>query len=98
MTWNRTAEPTVEEVAPGHLLMFMRTELGRLFQSWSADDGETWTAPQPTLLAAPNAPAQLRRIPVTGDLVVVWSQASEEDVERGVGHTNAPTSMQKAPT
>ena len=40
MTWNRTAEPTVEEVAPGLLLMFMRTELGRLYQSWSCDNGE----------------------------------------------------------
>lgn len=96
MNWNRTAEPTVEEVAPGHLLMFMRTELGRLYQSWSSDNGETWTAPKPTLLAASNSPAQLKRIPSTGDLVVVWSQASEEDVERGVGRSRLSTAVSRS--
>ncbi len=96
MTWNRTAEPTVEEVAPGHLLMFMRTELGRLYQSWSTDNGETWTAPKPTLLAAPNAPAQLKRIPSTGDLVCVWSQASEEDVKKGAGRSRLSTAVSRS--
>ena len=64
--------------------MIMRSELGRLFQSWSNDNGETWTAPTPTSLAASSSPAQLRRIPATGDLVVVWSQASEEEIEKGL--------------
>jgi len=96
MTWNRTTEPTIEEVAPGHLLMFMRTELGRLYQSWSTDNGETWTAPTPTLLAASSSPAQLLRIPATGDLVVVWSQASEQDIERGVGRSRLSTAVSRS--
>ena len=41
--WNATYsyvnEPSVAEVSPGRLLMVMRTGLGRLFQSWSDDNG-----------------------------------------------------------
>ena len=83
MMWHMTGEATVTEVEPGKLLMFMRNDLGRLFQSWSPDNGETWTAPQPTQLAASNAPAQLRKIPGTGDLLVVWTQISEEELRKG---------------
>ncbi|PYV11614.1 MAG: hypothetical protein DMG07_18815, partial [Acidobacteria bacterium] len=83
MMWHMTGEPTAVEVQPGKLLMFVRNDLGRLFQSWSYDNGETWTAPQPTQLAASNAPAQLRRIPGTGDLLVVWTQIGEEELRKG---------------
>src|SRR5262249_28726275 len=36
-------ESSVTEVAPGRLLMVMRNGLGRLFQAWSNNNGETWT-------------------------------------------------------
>src|SRR5262249_35221917 len=75
-------EPSVAEVAPGHLLMMMRTGLGRLYQAWSHDNGETWTRPQPTALAATQTPAQIRQLP-NGHLLIVWNQESEEDVKRG---------------
>ncbi len=75
-------EPTVTEVAPKQLLMFHRTPLGRLFQSWSYDDGETWTRPQPTQLAADNSPAKLVTLPGTGHLLCVWTQHNEEEVRR----------------
>ena len=58
-------EPSLAEVAPGRLLMMMRNGLGRLFQAWSFDDGETWTNPLPTSLAASTTPAQIRSIPST---------------------------------
>ena len=68
--WNATYsyvnEPSVAEVSPGRLLMVMRTGLGRLFQSWSEDNGETWSRPAPTSLAATTTPAQIRSIPATG--------------------------------
>ena len=35
----RANEPVVAEVSPDHLLMIMRTPLGRFFQSWSSDNG-----------------------------------------------------------
>ena len=96
MTWNRATEPTVAEVSPGRLLMFVRTELGRMFQSWSSDNGETWTAPTATLLAASSAPAQLRRIPATGDLLAVWSQASEEEIRKGLIRSRLSTAVSRS--
>ena len=77
-------EPTVTEISPGYLLMFMRTGLGRLYQAWSYDDGETWTRPQPSALAADRSPAQLRTLPGTNHLLCVWTQHNEEEIRRGL--------------
>lgn len=49
------SEPSVAEVAPKRLLLFMRTGLGRVFQAWSNDEGETWTRPQPRSAVCPRA-------------------------------------------
>ena len=76
-------EPVVTDVSPGHLLMFHRTGLGRFYQSWSADDGSSWTQPEPTALASAQAPAALRRIPGTDDLLLIWNQSSADEIWRG---------------
>ena len=76
-------EPAVVEVSDGHLLMLLRTSLGRFYQSWSSDDGTTWSRPEPSHLAAAQAPPALARIPGTGDLLVLWNQASPEEIESG---------------
>ena len=81
--WSCT-EPTVAEYSPKHLLMFYRTALGRLFQSWSCDDGTNWTRPRPSQLSASQAPAFLKRIPGTNDLLVIWNQVSGDEIERGL--------------
>ena len=80
--FNPVNESSVAEVAPGRLLMVMRNGMGRLFQAWSTDNGETWTRPQPTALASSNAPAQIRKLP-NGHLLMVWNQESEEEIKRG---------------
>ncbi len=99
MDWNATysfvEEPSVAEVAPGRLLMMMRSGLGRLFQAWSDDDGETWTRPQPTSLAATTTPAQVRSIPATGHLLIVWNQDSEEEVKRGYNRTRLSSAVSR---
>tara|TARA_B100000949_G_scaffold230661_1_gene241501 strand:- start:813 stop:2150 length:1338 start_codon:yes stop_codon:yes gene_type:complete len=77
-------EPTVTEISPGYLLMFIRNGLGRLYQAWSHDDGETWTRPQPSSLAADRSPAQLRTMPGTNHLLCVWSQHNEDEIRRGL--------------
>ena len=76
-------EPVVTDVSPGHLLMFHRTGLGRFYQSWSADDGANWTQPEPTSLATAQAPAALRHIPGTDDLLLIWNQSSADEIWRG---------------
>lgn len=79
----RCNEPVTAEVSPGHLLMFFRTPLGRLYQSWSRDDGTSWSLPEPTALASSLAPAALDRIPGSDDLLVIWNQHSADEIARG---------------
>ena len=87
-------EPSLTEVSPGRLLMFMRTALGRLYQSWSYDNGETWTRPQPTALAASTTPAQIRTLH-NGHLLIVWNQDSEEEIKRGYSRMRVSSAVSR---
>jgi hypothetical protein len=66
-------EPGVVELKDGSLLMFMRCDLGFIYQSLSTDEGITWSDPQPTSLRSPVSPSTLKRIPGTGDLLAIWN-------------------------
>ena len=77
-------EPAVVELKDGRLLMFGRTNLGRIFQSYSDDRGATWGQPAPTELALLPSPCSLRRIPTTGDLLVIWNQSSAWEIMNGL--------------
>ena len=98
LDWNGifsfTNEPSVTEVAPGKLLMFMRTGLGRLFQSWSHDSGETWTRPAATSLASSTAPPQIKTFS-NGHLLCVWNQQSEEEVRQGYLRTRLSSAVSR---
>ena len=80
----RCNEPAIAEVSPDHLLMLMRTPLGRFYQSWSSDNGTIWSHPEPSSLATALAPAAMTRLPGTGDLLVIWNQASPDEIEKGL--------------
>ena len=82
-TFSFVNEATVAEVAPGRLMMMLRTGLGRLYQAWSTDDGSTWSRPEPTSLAASTTPAYLASLPHPGHLLVVWNQHSEREIKQG---------------
>ena len=69
-------EPKIEELKDGRLLMVMRTQLGAVFKSYSKDGGNTWSKPQTTGLRAPESCPGLRRIPQTGDLVLIWNHST----------------------
>ena len=90
-----TFEPSVTEVSPGKLLMLMRTRVGRYFQAWSQNNGETWTRPQPTQLAGTQAPAQVRTIKDTGHLLCVFTQQSSEEVRRGFMRTRLTSAISR---
>ncbi|MFV1996131.1 MAG: sialidase family protein, partial [Verrucomicrobiales bacterium] len=66
-------EPEVIELEDGRVAMILRTQLGHIAASYSQDEGETWTEAQSWGVRAPEAPATLRRIPSTGDLLLVWN-------------------------
>jgi len=89
------AEPSVVEVTPGRLMMIARTKLGRLFQAWSGDDGETWSRLVPSQLAGTQAPGQIRRLPGTGHLLVVWTQQSHEEVRKGFIRTRLSSAISR---
>ena len=78
-------EPGVVELKDGRVLMYFRTDLGRIYQSFSSDQGVTWTSPEPMSLTAPVSPAIVKRIPSTGDLLIVWNHTLPH--RRG-GHTD----------
>ena len=88
-------EPSVAEVAPGRLLMVMRSTLGRLYQAWSTDNGDTWTRPQPMSLASTEAPAQIRKLP-TGHLLIVWNRkARGAEVNEGYNRTRLSSAVSR---
>ena len=93
--FNFVNEASVAEVAPGHLLMIMRTGLGRLFQAWSHDDGTTWSRPMPTSLAASTTPAYIASLPEPGHLLVVWNQHGEEEIKQGFSRTRMSSAVSR---
>jgi hypothetical protein len=75
--------------------MFGRTELGQFYQSVSKDGGISWTSPRPVPLAASYTPPMIVRIPATGDLLLVWNQASGEEILSGLTRHRLSTAVSK---
>lgn len=79
----RYAEPALAELAGGRIMMYIRTSTGNIHVAMSDDGGESWQpyrngpsdmAGKPD--AGPNsaeAPCLLKRIPDTGDLLMIWN-------------------------
>ena len=85
-------EPGVVELANGELLMIIRTQMGTIYQSISKNKGMTWSEARPSKILAPEAPATIKRIPGTKDLLLVWNNKFEE----GKGHGGLRTPLTAA--
>lgn len=83
-TWQRSSdsmtakgrgchEPTIVELTDGRLFCLLRNTNKRQYYSISEDGGDHWTQPAPTKLDSPESPALVKRIPITGDLLVLWN-------------------------
>ncbi|MCK5456141.1 MAG: exo-alpha-sialidase, partial [Melioribacteraceae bacterium] len=68
-----TQEPGLIELKDGKLLLFCRTESGVQYISYSSDQGESWSILKPSNIKSPLSPAAIERIPLTGDLMLVWN-------------------------
>lgn len=68
-----TQEPGVVELNNGNIFMFIRTNKGVQYASYSTDSGQQWSAVEPTNIPSPTSPALIKRIPSTGDLLLVWN-------------------------
>ncbi len=73
-----TQEPLVLERLDGSLWMLCRTQVGCQYQSESFDGGETWSPLTPSPFTSPLSPASLRRIPATGDLLLIWNNVQHQ--------------------
>jgi sialidase-1 len=80
-------EPEVLELGDGRVLMILRTQLGHIAYALSADGGDSWSEPAAWRVRAPEAPATLRRIPATGDLMLVWNDTYVPDAGHGGART-----------
>lgn len=85
-------EPEVIEREDGSLLMHIRTQAGHIAVSESSDGGETWSEAKSWGVTAPEAPSTLRRIPSTGDWLLVWNDSAKP----GEGHVGARTPLSAA--
>ncbi|TVP98319.1 MAG: hypothetical protein EA381_12700 [Planctomycetaceae bacterium] len=82
-------EPEVLELTDGRVLMLFRNQLGHIGSSLSEDGGDTWSEPESFGVRAPEAPATLRRIPSTGDLMLIWN----DNYQPGAGHGGKRTPL-----
>ncbi|GMV90635.1 MAG: hypothetical protein AMXMBFR82_04130 [Candidatus Hydrogenedentota bacterium] len=71
-------EPTIVELNDGRLYCLLRNTNQCQYYSISEDGGEHWTTPAPTTLASPESPALLKRIPSTGDILVLWNNVASK--------------------
>ena len=79
-------EPTVVELTDGRLLMHLRSQVGRIYRSFSADGGICWSSPQPVHIAAAYTPQILQRMP-GGEILMIWNQASRQEILCGLHRT-----------
>lgn len=69
-------EPGVMELENGVLWGWARTDLGRQFEMFSMDGGDTWTSCQPSRFTSPNSPLSMKRY---GEhtIYAVWNPVPE---------------------
>lgn len=71
-------EPGVVELLDGSILMYIRTNRGWQYYSYSKDKGYSWSKVTGSTLQSPLAPASIVRNPYTGNLAIVWNMSKEE--------------------
>jgi len=68
----RLIQPTVVRLSDGRIMAYMRSQEGKIFVSYSNDNGVTWTCPEPTSLPNPNSGIDMVRLR-SGNLVLVYN-------------------------
>lgn len=72
-----------------HLQMHFRTQLGHIAICDSHDGGRQWSEARSMSIRSPEAPATMRRIPSTGDWLLVWN----DTFTAGAGHGGKRTPL-----
>ena len=66
-------ETGVVEMANGVLWGYARTDLGRQYEFFSSDGGNTWSVPQPSRFSSPVSPLSMKRLPGSKQLLAIWN-------------------------
>ncbi len=76
-------EPAIVELINGSLMMLMRTRNGHFLKSISNDGGINWStsvplkvSPSGANISTPEAPCSIKRIPCTGDLLLIYNNGT----------------------
>ena len=69
-------EATVIELEDGRIWMLIRTYSGYFWECYSADEGLTWSEPEPSTIEASGAPGILLRLE-SGRILLVWNRFAE---------------------
>ncbi len=66
-------ESGILELKNGALWAWSRTDMGRQYETYSFDRGETWTTAQPGIFYSSCSPLSMKRMPGTDYLVALWN-------------------------
>ncbi|NLX95437.1 MAG: exo-alpha-sialidase [Rhodopirellula sp.] len=77
-------EPCILEMKGGRLWMLMRTQTGFLYESFSADQGKTWSEAQPSRFVSSSSPPMLWRMP-DGRIIILWNNCESPPAHEGAG-------------
>jgi len=94
-TWNHASlvpnpndvklqEPGIVELKNNSVMLFCRTDKGVQYISFSNDGCKNWTSIEPGNIKSPLSPASIKRIPKTGDLLLVWNNSGVDEKGRGI--------------
>lgn len=81
-------EPGLLELQDGRVLQIIRTQVGEVWHSISADGGVTWSPAAPWTVAAPEAPSTIFRLP-DGRVVIIYNP----EVRLGGDHSGPRTPL-----
>ncbi len=65
-------EPGLVQLESGLIWCYIRTTLGRQYEMFSEDDGQTWTVPAPSRFTSPASPLSAKKLS-DGSLAVAWN-------------------------
>lgn len=77
-------EPAIERLSDGRIWMLMRTSAGFLYESFSSDDGKTWSTARASRFNTSTGPPNIMRHS-NGWLVVCWNNCEMPPRQEGEG-------------
>jgi hypothetical protein len=75
-------EPNVVDLGDGRIWMLMRTQTGHMYESYSTDEGTTWSDAVPSKFISSDSPAEMMRLP-DGRLLVLWNNHHAPPLQEG---------------